>query len=674
MTNGYAGKILRINLTDRTTSAMDTEPYEEYGGGYGMGAAVFWDLCEDKTVESFDPKNVITVMTSPLTGTIAPCVAGRIEMTGISPYCYPEWYSRSNMGGFVGPMLKLAGWDGIAIEGKADSPVWVKIIDGEVTIEDADGMWGMDTYATQEEVWRQVTGRNNFGEWIKVTNGDTTQGPATMCIGPAGETLSRLATVSHGCGMAFGQGGFGAVWGAKNLKAIGVVGTGSVKIADVNALIDARNEFTGFACRPNGGTTIPANAPFRASGCMACPFPCKYRSQTGIGNDSICAEAYAGGAANSIGVNTATDFLGMYGLNAYEGAWTSYLFSLYMLGVAGPGKEIDTNPLPMDKYGTTIFTEALARAISTRDGIGKYLAEGDMRMAEAFGRMEEDLQSGLLFKPQWGYNWHWTTPEISFAYGSLFGTRDTNEHCWQGNFRLVNYTITPEKLPAAKLVENMSKATIPYTDDPLMFNYGWQGSDGSDMAEALETGIYSEHKAKFIAWHRYYTRYYKESIGYCDFVYPMFAAPNTPDYSGWTPEYEPKFINAITGNNMTFEDGIKAGRKIWNLNRAIFILQGRHRDMEKFAEFMYAPSDKIPSYITAVMGPLSVIRDGEWIYEDCATMFMDRDGVETFKDRYYAFEGWDVATGWPTRSTLEELGLNNVADTLEAAGKLGNPS
>ncbi len=67
-------------------------------------------------------------------------------------------------------------------------------------------------------------------------------------------------------------------------------------------------------------------------------------------------------------------------------------------------------------------------------------------------------------------------------------------------------------------------------------------------------------------------------------------------------------------------------------------------------------------------------KDGKWDYCSGKGRTMDRDKFEDFKTRFYIREGWDTATGWPTRSTLEQMGLKNVADTLEAAGKLGAES
>ena len=77
---GYAGKILRVDLTSRKISTLDTKDYEEWGGGHGMGSALFWDLCRDKTISAFDPNNVVTIMTSPLSGAAVPCASSSVGL------------------------------------------------------------------------------------------------------------------------------------------------------------------------------------------------------------------------------------------------------------------------------------------------------------------------------------------------------------------------------------------------------------------------------------------------------------------------------------------------------------------------------------------------------------------------------------------------------------------
>lgn len=149
MANGYAGKILLVNLTAKSTSTIDTAKYDEFAGGVGMGAAIFWDLAvtpgDWDLQDAFDPRNVISLMTGPLAATGAPG-SGRTSVCSIAPETFPTpLFHRSSLGGRFGTMLKQAGWDGVVVQGKADRPVWINIINDKVTVEDAKLLWGLNT-------------------------------------------------------------------------------------------------------------------------------------------------------------------------------------------------------------------------------------------------------------------------------------------------------------------------------------------------------------------------------------------------------------------------------------------------------------------------------------------------------------------------------------------------
>ena len=131
---GYAGKILIVNLDDRTSETIDTDPYIEWVGGHGMASKLFWDFCEDKTVEAVDPKNVLVFATTPFSGAVVPAASARCEFTGISPFSLPEWYNRSSMGGRLAGMMKEAGYDACVVRGKADAPVWINVVNDRVAV------------------------------------------------------------------------------------------------------------------------------------------------------------------------------------------------------------------------------------------------------------------------------------------------------------------------------------------------------------------------------------------------------------------------------------------------------------------------------------------------------------------------------------------------------------
>ena len=461
--NGYAGKILRIDLTKKTISYIPTHDYAQWVGGHGMGSAIFWDLVEDKAISGFDTRNVVIIMTSPLTGTLTPGASARTELQGIGVQSSPiEWFTRSNFGGRFGAMLKFAGWDGIVIEGRAEKPVWIDIRNDAAAIESAAGLWGLDTWETQKKIWAKVGG-DPLDDWTDVGSADdskrTTQRSAVMAIGPAGENLCRVACIVHDAGNASGQGGFGAVWGAKNLKAISVIGTGNIPIADPKALVTARawaqKTFAVDVDDPTktkGSTSFvdsipqtfgmppvpvvfwqrPENA--RPKACIGCQAGCRSRHDSGLGNESSCVvtelytqydlsrhsgffvkaiaalltsldrEAQAYGIMHLFGKQSqstyiAADLVQQYGINAYElYKGISYLRALYKKGHLGPGRAIDCD-LPFEEIGGTPFIEKLVRMIAYREGAGDDMAEGFFRAAERWGRLEKDLKPGCSITP-----------------------------------------------------------------------------------------------------------------------------------------------------------------------------------------------------------------------------------------------------------------------------------
>jgi len=688
-TPGFTGKILRVNLTTGEIGSLDSSKYEAFGGGHGTATAIFWDLCVAPggwdLQDALDPRNIVALMTGPLAGT-GLAFAGRTSVSGLAPQTWPIcWFGHSNFGGSFAPMLKFAGWDGVVVEGKADQPVYINIVNDKVTIEDARSLWGLNTWETQDEIWKMESTKApvRYGsEWQKLGSNYSTQRPSIVTIGPAGENKSRIASLIHAGGSGAGQGGFGGVFGAKNLKAIAVIGTGSIKIADPKAVRDAREWFE--ASFPMSGQRGPGrDIKPGVSACLGCNRGCHSRSQIQGFDSDQCTEMIWYSLPSPPFKRTprsdswrATDFVQKLGLNAsdvtFMGAMNFpslpeseigsycpantgagwYVKRLYDMGVIGPGKPVDTYPLPMDQYETVEFAEIFAMTIAKRIGIGDLLAEGTVRFAEKIGRIT-DLNN-ILRLPAWGYMDHWTMPTVEWAYGNLVDSRDQNNHDMQ---------LGPTKLMSCEeYVKMLASTSPPFSDDPFMFDYSWQGD------QAYKTGIYSDHKAKFVAWHQHYATYYKESVLFCDWAMGNYFNPSNPDGRGATPVAEPRFLNAVTGRNHTFEDGIKIGRRAWNLKRAIFVLQGRTREIEKFAGYMY----KRGASMSGVATTIPVYDGSKWDWVNCRELYLDDKGVEDWKTAFYRFEGWDPQTGYPKRKTLEDLGLKHVADVLQAKNKLGS--
>ena len=118
----------------------------------------------------------------------------RTSVCGISPETFPTCeFHRGNFGGRFGTMLKLAGWDGVVVEGRADKPVWINIINDKVTIEDAKELWGLDTWETQDRIqpwWAAEPGSAKNGS----RSASLYHGPPADCLhrpGRRGQVAAR---------------------------------------------------------------------------------------------------------------------------------------------------------------------------------------------------------------------------------------------------------------------------------------------------------------------------------------------------------------------------------------------------------------------------------------------------------------------------------------------------
>ncbi|MHA1200429.1 MAG: aldehyde ferredoxin oxidoreductase family protein [Candidatus Heimdallarchaeaceae archaeon] len=200
-------RILRINLTNRKISKeeISEEICKKYIGGTGFIAHYLYKELDPKT-EALSPENKIIIAPGPAQGTKIP-ITGRYVVGALSPLT--DHFIDSHVGGFLGPEIRFAGYDLIIIEGKSAKPVYVSIKDDQVEIKDAKHLWGMISYKTED----------------KVKEDENEPKMRVMCIGPAGENLVTIACPNADSHRNPGRGGLGAVFGSKNLKAIGVKGS-----------------------------------------------------------------------------------------------------------------------------------------------------------------------------------------------------------------------------------------------------------------------------------------------------------------------------------------------------------------------------------------------------------------------------------------------------------------
>lgn len=694
--NGYAGKILRLNLTEQTASTILTDDYKQWGGGHGMGSAIFFDIVKDKTIDGFDPANVVTIMSSPLCGTLVPAAGGRTEVQAIGVQSFPiGWFTRGNFGGRFSAMMKYAGWDGIVIEGRAEQPVWIDVRDEDVQIRDCAEMslWGTDSWECQQSIWGRVAGDESYGDWYEPgkNGGHTTQLPAVLAIGQAGENMSRMACLIHDASNAVGQGGFGAIFGSKNLKAVSVIGTGHVSISDPQMLLSTRlwhKENYAFDLSELKETwssyqfqSPPAPMIFwtggrpaidqRPQACLGCHSGCRARYKDSTGNEASCAGTLFYKDANNLKVQrVASDLINQYGLNAMELNYgLKYIVSLQNDEQLGRG-DIPDCPLDFDDYGSEDFVEQFVKMAAFGDDgrgnqnqFGEDISVGFVRAAEKWGRREQDLASGLLDFPYWGIPVHTgqdPSVQVYWGYGTLLGDRDINEHGYDWlKYLIYSVDSTSMEGVAQGVVKAITDKMVPYQGDLDMFDFS-------------DSNIYSDHMAKLVSWQRYYTRFWKQSMLFCNNRWPDYLNIHSPDGLGATGIAEPKYMKAVTGEDISFEEGIEIGRKIWNLDHAIWTLQGRHRDMVHFAENVYAEQLSSTTDVAGQDLHMPGKENGRWGFYGYSGRRLDRDEFDEFKTRFYRLQGWDTTTGYPVRSTLESQGLGYVADELELNGKLGS--
>lgn len=191
--------------------------YQDYLGGRGLGARLLYDLLPPG-VDPLGPENVVLILTGPLTGSIVPG-SGKYAVVTKSPAS--GGFVDSYASGQIAVEIKQAGYDGLIIRGRADKPCYLVITDERVEFRDAAGLWGKDTFET-EEALRQELCDNETG---------------FLCIGPAGENLVKYATINSDFYRQAARGGVGAVVGSKNLKAIAVKGSKDIPCYDMEALL-----------------------------------------------------------------------------------------------------------------------------------------------------------------------------------------------------------------------------------------------------------------------------------------------------------------------------------------------------------------------------------------------------------------------------------------------------
>ncbi len=628
------GKILHIDLTDSRIREIPTQPYaNKYLGGRGLASRLYWEKVTP-AVKAFDAENRLIFMTGPLLAAGVPGAA-RMCVSGKSPMAYPEGYCYGSMGGFFPSELKKAGWDGIVIDGRAHSPVYLVINNDQVELRDAVALWGKGAYKVEEML------KQSHGEKI-----------CFATTGVAGENLVRTATI-FGSQQAAVTAGFGAVMASKKLKAIVVRGTGNnPTVADPDRLKQL-NRYTikikntvSLAITPRIEMTDHGHV-LKEVGrrhCYQCGLACSkliYR----FGDDPNL-EGLRGCQAMEFYLPwiygredeplktlfDAPTITNDYSIDTFElQSMVDWLYACYKDGAL---TERETG-LPLAKIGTLEFLEKLLHAIAQRQGFGDILAEGMMRV-----RQEVSEKARAMFP----YNvapigQHDGTPPRAFIAGALLYPFETRMH--PISVHEMGYLREPWTMHQ----EDPKSSPVSPESFLKIARLFW----GSEAAADQTT-----YEGKAMAARNIQNRtYLRDSLGLCDFVWPITYSLATPDGVG-DPYLEGNIFTAVTGIPASELD-IYAER-IFNMQRLIRVREGHS-----------IPQDDFPPEFNFTEPLSSVIHGGKMIVPgpgarpvDVTGRVLDRDKYKALLKKYYGLRGWDARTGLPTKKTLAALGMDDL--------------
>ena len=654
-------KILEVDLSTKAVSPKDlaTDTLRSFLGGVGLGVKILYDEVRP-SVDALSPGNVIIIAPGSLSGTDAP-TSGRTDIVTKSPLT--GGIGRGNFGGLWGHRLKWAGFDGVVIKGKADKPVYL-MIDNEIAeVRGAEHLWGEDTWQTISALKREL------GDDVSV-----------LAIGQAGENLVRFACPVADYDHAPGRSHAGCVMGAKKLKAIAVRGTKKVPIANPDGFRDATKEverridsFPEGGDRPRTGSnsgytvvlaktgvlpcknyqqafptmnsdiwripeavlensTIPTDREY----CYHCPlakyYGCNLRADVKIGpytgldlgGVAFSAPGHVFGA--NCGIESwpalwkCRELCQRYGMDETSTA-IPFAMELFQRGIIS--KE-DAGGIPLD-WGNEYGAMRMLGEIAYRKGFGNILAEGTVRAAKMIGKGAREL--ALTVK---GMDMYVIDPRV-YPWGQILG--------WvvgpRGDDSDTTHWI-PETFPEwAKQLGWREQEYLQWHVNYLdMFDDVKARVFGMPPTIQAIQGDTITGKAELVIWFEKLHAVFN-SLGLC-----LMAG------SGWTcmgPTHYAKLYSACTGLQVTPQEIMRSGDRIFNLMKAFMVREGFSRKDDNWPRKFY--------HVAYPGGP----------YEG---HILSKDKMDRLLDEYYELRGWDIRSGVPTRKTLVELGLGYVADEL----------
>lgn len=624
---GYAGKVLKIDLTHHETSEYPWSDEERlnYLGGKVMAAKILYDNITT-AIDAFDPQNMLVISTGPLSGTGAPA-SSRFNVSGISPltgYC-----ASSNCGGNFGLHLKRAGYDALVITGKSETPVWIEITEDEVRFHDASGLMGKTTSATQEA----LGGKSG-----------------KLVIGPAGENRVRFAGIFSEERTA-GRAGLGAVMGAKNLKAVTAEGKRKVEPYDTEKTkkiykkwieLLKKHPLTGEALPKYGssfllrrmqrhrllatrnfkygqykdydmisGQTLAAKHLVKNFGCVTCPIHCgrqvKVNGKLVKGPELETIGLLGANLENNnleriIQWNHLIDELGMDTMTL--GGTIAFAMELQEKGLWDCGLH----------FGQTEDLDKVFEDIAYRRGIGDLLAEGTKRLSEKFGGSDFAIHvKGLELAAY--------EPRGAVGHGLGYATAN------RGGCHLnAGYLV---------LMEGLGLHMDPFT------------TKGKAALTVLNQNLMESVSACGCCLFPLFSFYHSFLIANPDNVIVKAITATLP-YSGaivnllnklpgkWLPIQLPDFpypkaLSAVTGKNFTVGLMKEIGDRGFTLERLLNIRLGLKED-----------EDTLPSRLL----------NERQIEGDLRT----RVPLKPMKEAYYKIRDWD-SNGRPTTNKIKRLGI-----------------
>lgn len=452
---GYAGRILRIDLTSGKTSVepLNEEYAKKYIGGIGLGMRLWLDNSKPG-VEPFSPENPLILATGPIAGTMWPTGGNGHAFVSKSPASYGVGESKAH--GTFGTELKRAGYDVVILKGKSDRPVYLWIDDDSVQMLDASHLMGKSPQETEDAI------REELGDYyIRVA-----------AIGVAGEKLSRIACIINDKTRAAGRTGLGAVMGSKNLKAIAVRGTRDITVAKPEVFMEMVKEFhermkgpasskyralgtvenvlvhNSLACMPTrnynnasfegaekvSGEVLNEKYVAKIIGCSSCAMRCEHmcvvsegpykNTMTRMEYETLWALGPYCGVDRLDAIIKGMQLTNYYGVDAISaGVIVGFAMDCYEKGILSQ-KELDGIDA---RFGNHEAMVQLVEKIGKREGIGDVLADGVKIASEKIGKGSEKLAAHIKGVEVTGYDLRCLkTAALGFAVS--FRGADHNRH------------------------------------------------------------------------------------------------------------------------------------------------------------------------------------------------------------------------------------------------------